>query len=177
MAVPLRKVSGGNETLALAQRAAQKQPKTGRTTDLAPRRLVRREIRSNASYRRTIAWLFLGLSSLLFFMGISYTFVKAGVSRLNYQINTLQNENEQILLDSDKLRGQIAELRSLERIEERARLELGMVKNEKVEYMVLSSTIVAEGKLRPEEDKAEETQISENPLESVFDFILDRIHR
>jgi len=177
MAVPLRRVSGGYEALARPQQAARRQPLPDRTTDLAPKRLVRRQVRSNASYRRTVAWLFLGISTLLFSLGISYTFVKAGVSKLNYQINTIQNENEQILLDSNKLRRQIAELRSLERIEERARLELGMVKNEKVEYMVLSSTIVAEGKLRPDEGQAEETPKSENPLESVFDFVLDRIHR
>jgi len=88
------------------------------------------------------------MASILFLMSITSIFVKAGVSRLNYSINSLQSENEEILLHAAKLSGKNAELRSLERIEAIAVNELGMIKNESVDYMVLSTTIVAEGKIR-----------------------------
>jgi len=145
--------------------------------DLAPRRLVRRQVQSNALYRRTIAWLFLGMFTILFLLGFSYIYVKAGVSRLNYTMNTLQSENEQLTLENAKIRGQIAELRSLDRIEEIAFRELGMIKNETVEYMVLSSTIVADGKIRPEENETAETQRSMKPLDAVIRFLLAGIFR
>jgi cell division protein FtsL len=105
-------------------------------------------------------------------MALSYIFVKAGVSRLNYNINTLQAENDSILIENDKIRGQIAELRSLDRIETIARSELGMVKNESVNYMVLSSTIVAEGKIRRIEDAPVEEEADSKPLEAIIDFFL-----
>jgi|GEM_PF-960845 len=177
MAVPLRKPAGGYEALEAPRRPGGK-AKQNRAKEITPKRLVRRQVRSNAEFRRTIAWVFLGMSSVLFMMGMTSTFVKAGVSRMNYSINKLQTENEQILLENDKIRGQIAELRSLERIEEIAVRDLGMVKNEQVEYMVLSTTIVAEGKIRATDEEAAEVKPAEaeretiKAVERILDFVL-----
>ena len=119
-----------------------------RNTTTASRRLVSRQIQSNAPYRATVLVVFLAIVSVLLTMGFSLAYVSAGISRLNYEINSIKEANEMILLDNEKIRGQIAELRSLDRIEEIATKELGMIKNEKVEYMILSSTIVSQGKIR-----------------------------
>lgn len=166
MATPLRKAAGGYEAYGAPQPATRQKEKT----EAAGRRLVSRQIQSNAELRRAIAWVALGMFSVLFLMGISSIYVKAGVSQLNYNINSVQAENGQILLDNDRIRGQIAELRSLDRIEDIAIRELGMVRNELVEYMVLSGTIVAEGKIRAaaEENEAEEDYV--RPLDRMIDF-------
>ena len=177
MSVPLRKTTNGYNRYG-AQRQPAGKPKPGRAANQAPRRLVRRQIRSNAEFRRAIAWSLLGITSVLFLLGILSIFVKAGVSQLNYSINSIQTENGQILLDNEKTRGQIAELRSLDRIEEIARLDLGMEKNERIEYMVLSSTITAEGKVRITEEEPtkgnipEEERSTYNAISRALDFIL-----
>jgi cell division protein FtsL len=170
MATPLRKAAGDYEAYAAPQQR-DKSARPRRTTDIAPRRLVRRQVRSNAEYRRTIAWGFLGVSSFLFAMGISSILAKAGVSQINYNINSIQSENEQILLENERIRGQIAELRSLDRIREIAIEDLGMVKNVKIDYMVLSSTIVAEGKIKPAENGPEEIEETVGMLDKVINFI------
>jgi cell division protein FtsB len=135
--------------------------------DLAPKRIVRRQIRSNAEIRRTTAFVFLVMASILFFMGMTSIFLKAGVSRLNFSINSLSAENELVLLENARTRGMIAELRSLDRIEELARRELGMIKNEQIDFMVLSSTIVAEGKMRITEEAPEEERRDERPHDTL----------
>ena len=170
MAAPLRKAAGDYEAYAVPQ-PREKAAQPGKTTDLAPRRLVRRQVRSNAEYRRAIAWVFFGMFGYLFVMGMCSIIAKAGVSKINYSINAIQNENEQILLENERIRGQIAELCSLDRIQEIAIHELGMEKNTRIDYMVLSSTIVAEGKIRPEEDEPEEIEKNISTLDKVINFI------
>lgn len=171
MAEPLRKVAGGYDPAIYRQPAVRQTRRSG-GVDLAPKRLVRRQIRSNAVYRRTVVWVASGLLSFLFLMGFSNAYLQAGISRVYYDINTAQNEKERILLENDKIRGQIAELRSLERIEEIASRELGMVKNDRIEYMVLSNAIVEKGKLKPEEALAqEEEQAYARPLEEALQFL------
>jgi len=124
-----------------------------------------------------IAWLFLGIFSFLFLLGFSYIYVKAGISRLNYSINSIQNQNEQIDLENAKIKGTIAELRSLDRIEEIAGKELGMIKSASADYMVLSSTIVAEGKIRVEESDPADKQPNTNPIDAALRFLLDWINK
>ena len=167
MATPLRKAAGGYEAYAVPRPNAEPR----RKRDTTSKRLVSRQIRSNAELRHAIAWVALAMSSVLFLMSITSIFVKAGVSQLNYNINSIQNENTQILLENDRIRGQIAELRSLDRIEAIATEELGMVKNEEVEYMVLSSTIVAEGKIRSIVEEAEPEKEVVDPLAKLVAFL------
>ncbi|MCL1805032.1 MAG: septum formation initiator family protein [Clostridiales bacterium] len=177
MAETLRKAAGGYEGYYMPRQQGGK-AKAGKAAAAAPKRLIRREVRSNSEFRRTIAWVFLGMSSVLFLMGITSIFVKAGVSQVNYNINSIRAENEQLLLDNDRVRGQIAELRALDRIEEIARRDLGMIKNETVEYMVLSTTIVSEGKIRALEEEAVDNlpagadKEAVKALEKVLDAIL-----
>ena len=153
MAEPLRK--SNRYAQPVRRQSAQRQTRPSTDRDTARRRLVSRQIRSNASYRATILIVFVGIVGALLCMGFTQAYVRAGISRLNYEINEIRGQNEQILLESEKVRGQIAGLRSLDRIEEIASGELGMIKNEEVEYMILSTTIVSEGKIRATEDVEE----------------------
>ena len=176
MAVPLRKVSGGYDVAAPAYRPRQQErnaQKTAREQEASAKRLVRRQVKSNADFRRALALVFLGMALVLFLLGISYTFVKAGVSHLSYQVNALQQENEVIVMENEKLRGRIAELRSLSRIEFIASMEIGLVKNNAVEYMVLSTDVVEEGKLRQAEvAEEEEKKDKETPFAAAVEFLL-----
>ncbi len=172
MAIPLRKVAGDYVAYGPGTEPQRRRQEPQQKRELNTKRLVRRQVKSNAEFRRTAAWVFFGMALVLFLLSMSYIFVKAGVSRLNYQINTLQAENERIVLENEKIRGRIAELRSLDRIAAIASQELGMVKNEAVEYMVMSSTIVAEGKIKADENQAEEETKSIKPLAAVIDFFL-----
>jgi len=177
MAVPLRKSTDGyNEYDTIRKSGGQ--AKAGKNADAAPKRLVRRQIRSNAEFRRAFLWASLGIFSVLFIMEMSFIFVKAGVSQMNYDINTMQKDNDSLLLENDRIRGQIAELRSLDRIEEIATRDLGMIKNKNVDFMVLSTTIVAEGKIRAEEEEEpEEIPDDQTLLDKVKDFILTVINK
>ena len=175
MAVPLKKVSGGYVTYEpqrqrqTPSRQQKGKPQMKRITP--SKRLVKRQVKSNADYRQAVVWVFLGMAAVLFLMGVSYTFVKAGVSNLNYQVNTTLAENEKIYMENERLRGQIANLESLDRIETIASQELGMIQSSAVEYMVLSSTVVSEGKIKPVETVEEEAE-NVRPLAAIIDFLL-----
>ena len=151
MAVPLRNVRSNAQPAP--RQPERRQARPAATAASSPRRLVRRQIQSNASHRKTVTLVFFAILGVLLAMGFSHALVKAEISKLNYSIHSLRNENELIVLENEKIRGQIAELRSLDRIEEIASRELGMVKNVNVEYMLLSSTIVSEGKIKPIEEE------------------------
>ncbi|MCL2166625.1 MAG: hypothetical protein FWH49_04970 [Clostridiales bacterium] len=170
MAIPLRKTSRAYET-AIPRQPERKQAGQDRRANPASRRLISRLIRSNAAYRRTIILLI--SSMILVFVALAFvnTSLSANISRVNYEVNTMLSENEHLLLENDKIRGQIAELRSLERIAELASRDLGMIKNEQVEYMVVSGT-AAGGKLKEEAQKRDEEQVSANPPETWMDKIL-----
>jgi cell division protein FtsL len=170
MATPLRKAAGDYEAYAVPQ-PRNRNARSGKAKEITPRRLVRRRVRSNAEFRRTFAWGFLGVTSFLFVMGISSIVAKAGVSQVNNDINSIQIENSRILLENERIRGKIAELRSLDRIQEIAILDLGMEKNMKIDYMVLSSTVVAEGKVKPVEEESEEIEEKISTLDKMINFI------
>ena len=182
MAEPLRKAAGyGGSTLAA--RPLRRDPvipppqRTRQDTGAPPRRLVSRQIRSNAENRRALALLFTAMSVVMFLMLISNTFIKADVSRLNYNINKIQRENDQLIISNARTEGQIAASRSLERIEERARIDLGMVKNEKIDYMVLSDTITTDGKIKAPTPDESEDPVYEKTIEAAFGMLLDLISK
>ena len=176
MAEPLRKAAGGYDAIPLPRQTQSYTRKPDTVPDSVSKRLVARQIRSNAEMRRAGAWVFLGMASILFLMSISSIFVKARVSGLNYSMNTLQSHNEQILLDNEEIRKEIAQLRSLDRILDIATRDLGMIKNENVDYMVMSTTIVAEGKIRSERPAAQESvpEPAAQEEESLRIEVLDR---
>ena len=173
MAVPLRQTANTREAYAHPRQLPRRQPGVERQAPKpAQKRLVQRRIRSNAEFRRTVAWAFLIILSAVLLISGTVIIAKVGISQVSYNINTIRAENERLLLENDKIRGQIAELRSLHRIAEIASQELGMIKNERVEYMVLSSAFAPEGKIRPEGEKQEEGQKKASPIEAALAYLL-----
>lgn len=164
MAVPLRKAANGYPDF-VAQPYRQPLPQ------VSSKRLAQRQIQSKSSYRSTVAIVLSTMAFVLFLMGISYIFVKAGVTRLNWEVNQLTAQNESTMMENERLKGEIAGKKSLERIEAIAIQELGMVKEADIQYMVLSDTVVAQGKIRPVET-AETNEAAPGPLAAVMNFIL-----
>jgi len=82
MAVPLRKAANGNYDYV-------PQPYRQTVSPIPGKRLAQRQIQSKSSYRSTVAFLLSTMAFVLFLMGISYIFVKAGVTRLNWEVNQL----------------------------------------------------------------------------------------
>ncbi len=164
MAVPLRKAANGNYDYV-------PQPYRQTVSPIPGKRLAQRQIQSKSSYRSTVAFLLSTMAFVLFLMGISYIFVKAGVTRLNWEVNQLTAQNESVMMENERIKGEIASKKSLDRIEAIAIQELGMIKEANIQYMVLSDTVVSEGKMKPA-DTVEEIEPTPGPMAAVMDFIL-----
>lgn len=81
------------------------------------------------------------LISLLFFIGLSYTYLKASKARMHLELSQMEQVNQQIIWQNEKLRLETEKLKSLDRIEQIASLQMGMTKNPEVNYLVLDSTV------------------------------------
>lgn len=84
-----------------------------------------------------VARIFAGIVtiSLLFSLGLSYTYLKASKAQLNWKISRLEQDIHHININSEKLKIDIARLKSLDRIEKIA-LQMGMVKNPSGRYLM-----------------------------------------
>jgi len=164
MAVPLRKVANGYPDYEVSP--ARPTPR------VSSKRIYKREVHSKAEYRKAVLFVFSSMAIVLFMMGMSYIFVKAGITKLNWELNQLAGENQSIMMENERLKGMIAGKKSLDRIEAIAIEELGMVKESEVEYMVLSNTVIAEGKIRPveEEVNAQEEETKPGPIAVIVNF-------
>lgn len=74
---------------------------------------------------------------LIMATGLSYTFLKAAKAQSNWQIGELKNNIITTQMENDRLRFEIAKLKSLDNIENIARTQLGMVKPKEVEYYIM----------------------------------------
>lgn len=81
------------------------------------------------------------LINLLFFIGLSYTYLKASKARMHLELSQMEQVNQQIIWQNEKLRLETEKLKSLDRIEQIASLQMGMTKNPEVNYLVLDSTV------------------------------------
>jgi cell division protein FtsL len=77
------------------------------------------------------------LIAILFSVGLSYTFIKASKARLHLELSQLQQSNQGIFMENEKLKLEIAKLKSLDRIEKIASVQMGMIKNPEVEYLAV----------------------------------------
>ena len=151
----------------------RRQPGGATNTDLARRRLISRQIRSNAESRRVLATLFTCAFVVLFFMLLAGTNLAADISQMNYEINRVQRENELLLVENAKIEGQIAALASLEKIEERAINELGMVKNKSINYMMISNPVKTGEKVKTETQTPVDEPAPTSTIEAAFNIFLD----
>lgn len=77
------------------------------------------------------------LLSCLFLMGLGYTFLKANLACLNWELQKIKQENIAIASEIEKTKLEIAGLKALDRVEQLAVAQLGMVKNPNIEYLVM----------------------------------------
>jgi cell division protein FtsL len=170
MAVSLRRVANGYPDVSGIPdyNAKPVLPARGASS----KRILKKEIESKAEYRRSVLVIFSGMFIVLFMMGMSYIFVKAGITQMNWEINQISNENQSIIMENERIKGIIASKKSLDRIEAIATKELGMVREAGVEYMVLSNTVVSEGKIKPVETEAPQEDEKPSPVASIINFFL-----
>lgn len=83
----------------------------------------------------------LAVISLLFALGLSYVFLQATKAHMNWQISKAEENMAVIQMDNEKLRLEVAELSSLDRIESIASSQLLMIKSPKVEYLAFQDGI------------------------------------
>ncbi|MDX9871658.1 MAG: hypothetical protein RBT41_04465 [Clostridia bacterium] len=85
------------------------------------------------------------LIAVLFFMGLSFTFLKAYEAKLHFDLTRMNKVNQEIFMQNEKLRIEIARLNSLDRIEALAIAQMGMIKAPKVEYLALQANPASKG--------------------------------
>ncbi len=78
------------------------------------------------------------LITALFLTGLGYTFLQARLACLNWQLQKIEQENLALASNIEKARLQIAELKALNRIEDIAVTQLGMIKDPGIEYLVMN---------------------------------------
>lgn len=79
--------------------------------------------------------------AVIFILGLSFTFMKAGTTYLIWQLNQTKEMNVAIHMDNEKLRLEASKLKSLDRIEQIAANEIGMVKNPSIEYLAFNEKL------------------------------------
>ncbi|AZR73043.1 hypothetical protein BBF96_06305 [Anoxybacter fermentans] len=90
-----------------------------------------------------------GIGCIIFLFGlivILYIHQYVQISRTNYQIETLKRELAQLKAENEKIRLEIAQNKSLKKIEEKARERFGMVDPENVYYITLKSETTGESR-------------------------------
>ncbi|MCF8010638.1 MAG: cell division protein FtsL [Clostridiales bacterium] len=99
------------------------------------RRVTKR--RKKAVTRRHRA-VMTGMVLLTFIIGTIISFYYAQVFVINYRIHSLQNQLETLQKEADSMQGEIVKLSSLERIERVASNQLGMIKPESKDTIMVS---------------------------------------
>lgn len=79
------------------------------------------------------------LIAVFFFMGLSFTFLKAYEAKIHFDLTQMEKVNQEIIMQNEKLRIEIARLSSLDRIEALASAQIGMIKEPRVEYLALQA--------------------------------------
>lgn len=114
--------------------------------------------------------------ALIFVLGLSYTFMKAGKAHLIWQLSQSKQTTLAMQMENEKLRLEVAKLKSLERIEQIAVSQMGMVKNPGVEYLAFSegsgsklkdSAAASVNQEAKNNNIASETQEKKNLLETI----------
>lgn len=133
-------------------------------------RAVRKRHKISLAYKVAAGLLSI---SCLFMIGLAYTSLKAGKARLNWELNQVKQANAAIAMNIEKLKLDIAAIKSPERIEQVAITELGMTKNPRIEYLVMNGVFnekaesTGQNREVPQEQKTEPQQNGEKN-DSIF---------
>lgn len=85
------------------------------------------------------------LISCFFTTALAYTYVKARITCLNWELNQIKKENAAIVANIEKTKLEIASAKSLQRIKYLAISDLGMMENPRIEYLAMNNLYNKEG--------------------------------
>jgi cell division protein FtsL len=117
------------------------------------RTVIRRRTKTSPVYKVIAGFLLL---SCFFITALAYTYVKARITYLNWELNQVKQENIAICANMEKTKLEIAGLKSPDRIRYLAVSELGMTESPRIEYLVMNNVFAEE-----KENKANTSQKSE----------------
>lgn len=102
---------------------------------------VREQKTKTRAKKRPSPLVGIAIISLLFMMGISYTFLQAVKAHLIWQTSQTKQTIAAMQMNNEKLKLEVAKLKSLDRIEQIAASQLQMVKNPGIEYVAFQGGI------------------------------------
>jgi cell division protein FtsL len=133
---------------------------------------VKKKVKSQTSSLLIMKWVFPSIL-VVFIIFMAYIFVEASITRLNLEIHQQIEMNEKQLMDNEKLRVEIAKKKSLDRIEDLALRELGMVKAANIDFMIVSGNMVPQGVLKENPgEAAEDVPEQQSWIKEIIDFLI-----
>lgn len=112
------------------------------------KRVIKKTIKPSPIFKTVVGILVI---SCFFITALAFTFVKARIACLNWEIKQIKQENVVIAKNIEKTKLDIAALKSLSRIKNLAVTELGMTENPEITYLVMNDVFAKES--RNEENK------------------------
>lgn len=103
--------------------------------------VVKRRTKTFPMYKVVAGFL---LISCFFATALAYTYVKARIACLNWELSQIKRENAVIVANIEKTKLEIASSKSLHRIKYLAVSELGMIENPRTEYLVMNNIYAEE---------------------------------
>lgn len=108
--------------------------------------VLKRRTRISPVYKVVTGFL---LISCFFITALAFTYVKARIACLNWELNQIKQENITIAANIEKVKLEIASSKSLDRIKHLAVEELGMLETPRIEYLVMHNVFAGEGENSP----------------------------
>lgn len=125
------------------------------------RKVIKRKIKPSPVYKTIIG---VCLITCFFITALAFTFMKARIACLNWDLNQLKQENILIAEDIEKTKLEIASLKSHSRIKNIATNELGMIETPQITYLMMDNIFV-----KDQEKEQDTPQLaSAEPKSSIF---------
>jgi cell division protein FtsL len=138
--------------------------------------VVKRHTKTFPIYKAVAGFL---LIACFFATSLAYTYIKARITCLNWELSQIKRENAAIVANIEKIKLEIASSKSLHRIKYLAVSELGMMENPGIEYLVMNNICAEEGEgTQSTSQKDEQTNVqlaSRETKNSIFKTIYDVI--
>lgn len=120
------------------------------------RTVIRRRTRVSPVFKVVAGFL---LISCFFLTTLAFTFIKAKIAYLNWELKQIKQENVAIAAHMEKIKLEIAGSKSLDRIKYLAVSELGMTESPRIEYLVMNNVYT--------EEEGPHEQVNEQPREQL----------
>jgi cell division protein FtsB len=116
------------------------------------------------------------LLSCFFVTALAYTYVKARITCLNWELNQIKKENTAIVANIEKTKSEIASAKSLQRIKYLAINDLGMMENPRIEYLAMNNVYAEKAENVSQKGEQSEAQLASGETKnSIFKTIYEVI--